>query len=555
MKAIIRSLALLLAALFLLCACTDSKGGAETTGTDTVGPESVSGKEPDADDPQKSGGTVVNVDGDALYWLYLKYNRDLSDLEDKCVEFFNDKYTDCGISDLLYDISMSVKSDTWETNYDKYLRKEENGVAVDFTDDDRVQATYRIYTETDVDPYGIWFDLCRHNGINPWISFRMNDVHFADEATGHNAFFYEAKKNGWFIGNSRASYWATGTTAGSRTRYPYCLNYKYSEVRQHYLDNIDEMLGRYDVYGIELDWQRCIWSFTKDSVDNCKYMNIMLEEVNKIVGKYEEQYGHKIKIMIRLGRDIEENRYFGFDVLNFAKNDWIDVVVPSPYWGSTDSDMPIAEWVEALKQYPSVEIYAGLECNTIHHTLWQSVPSLAGYTAAYLTAGADKIYLFNLFNDIKPKFAVCSSLENAMNAVRRSFIVTGANLYPYTGTLRTDAPLPVSLKINGKPAQFELNHGLLDYEKDTVVYIGVSGVTEDALNENLLSVTYDGVACIWEGVATNSCLGDNTNYGTVVKYRVPKEAADGKTAGTLKISPGVNVVLNYVELANGNTRV
>jgi len=32
-----------------------------------------------------------------------------------------------------------------------------------------------------IDPYAIWIDRCRTQGISPWISMRMNDVHGVNE--------------------------------------------------------------------------------------------------------------------------------------------------------------------------------------------------------------------------------------------------------------------------------------------------------------------------------------------------------------------------------------
>ena len=553
MKKYVRLICLLLCLAFAFCSCSDT--AEEITDTEAVSESSPSDDDTSATEEKKEG-TVVNIDGDALTYMYKANGKNIDDLEAKCVKWFEDRYTDCGISDILYDLGTTVPNDTWESKYDRYTKTSENGVPVNYKDNEGCEASYRIYEETDVDPYAVWIRECRENGINPWLSFRMNDVHYANEATGHSDFFYTAKANGWMIGNSRASYWLNNAcTQGSRDWYQYALDYSVPEVRAYFTEHIDDMLGRYDVYGIELDWHRTIWCFENDDVANCQYMDLLMEEVNRIVAKYEAQYGHEIKIMARIGRDIDENKYFGFDVVSWAQKDMIDVVVPASYWGSTDSDMPIAEWVEKLADYPKVEIYAGLECHTVNNSYWQSISSLAGYTAAYLSQGADKIYLYNMFNDIKEKFEVCSSLEKALGAAKRSYIVTESNATPHNAGFTRYDPLPLSLKVNVKSDGVTVNHGTLNTKNETVLYIAVSGVSASDIGESMLDVYYNGVKCSYKGASVKSYLANNDGLGTVIQYNIPKEAWETSQSGTVTFDAGMNLTVNYIELMNGNTRI
>ena len=569
MKITTKWICLILAALCLLSGCQKDPAN-DATKSDAPTESGTQSQTPDTPPEEaKSTGTAVNVDCDAITYMYRKYGygtivneatgekKSLDDLEASCRQWFEDHYTDCGISDLLYNVDSAVPSTTHGDRVENYTRTEENGVAVDYTQNEGCEASYRVYTETEVDPFAVWIGQCYENGINPWLSFRMNDVHSADAATGHSDFFYTAKENGWFIGNGRASYWLNNAcTQGSRNWYQYCLDYTVPEVRENVTVFIDEMLGRYDVYGIELDWQRCIWCFEEDSKDNCQYMDLLMQEVNRIVAKYEEQYGHEIKIMARIGRDIDENLYFGFDVRNWAKNDWIDVVVPCSYWGSTDSAMPIDKWVEALAAYEKVEIWAGLECNTIANAYWQSIATLAGYSLSYFNAGADKIYLYNLFNDLKEKFSVCSSLESATAAAKKSYLVTESNCTPYdvTGITQYD-PLPLKAKVNNVTEAITIHHGVLNTKHDTVLYIGVSGVSEVDLSDALMTVQYNGATCTYKGVSTKSHVGEAVAFGYILQYNIPKTAWENATSGSITFDVGMNLTVNYIELMNGNSRL
>ena len=96
-----------------------------------------------------------------------------------------------------------------------------------------------------VDPMQRMIDRCRRKGIRPWVSIRMNDVHDAHLARSplHSRFWLDHR-----------DYW----------RYPdrftawndRCLNYGLAPVREHALALIREVCERYDVDGLELDWNR-----------------------------------------------------------------------------------------------------------------------------------------------------------------------------------------------------------------------------------------------------------------------------------------------------------
>ena len=577
MKKIIQLVALMLAALFILTACNSTPAGpnddtmADTTLGDVTDTTTGGGEAPPEtpEDPEEDTrwGVAVNVDPDAIY-NFINTRKfmtdgewDVTDLESKAIEFFNDRYQDCGISDILYNLANVVPyvSDDTEILFDrvdKYYATDDNGRPVDNTTNAGALSAYLVYETTDVDPYKVWFEQCRLNGINPWLSFRMNDVHSANEAYGHSPFHYTARENGWQIGKSRSSYWETNSvTIGSRFWYPEAYNYAIPQVREKFLKEIEDRLSTYDCYGIELDWQRSIWSFPTDDIENCKYINEFMEDVNEIVEKYEGIYGHDIKIAVRINRDIDENKYFGFDTRYWGQQGWADIIIPASYWGSTDSDMPIEEWISELSQY-GMEIWPGLECHIMNNSWWFNIPTLAGYTAQYLSQGGAKIYLYNLFNAEKSLFKVCESLETALSAQKRSYIVTESNCTPYNvpGITQWD-PLPIRLQVGNVNDDIVINHGTLNYSKETVIYVALAGVSNADLDKDTLVVKYNGVECEYDGISKKSYLKEDITFGTVVAYKIPKDAVNGSLKGEITFDAGVNVTITYIELMNGNSRL
>lgn len=488
-------------------------------------------------DFDKVSGTVLNIDSDVLYHFARRQNFDLSELEKKAEEYFRQRYIGAGLTDILYNIDGNMPSKCRDWRGSQYLLKEENGVPVDWSESVPLRVCHEICTVHGADLFKIWIRLCRENSINPWLSFRMNDVHYANAPTGHSQFFYKAKENGWFIGDKAAYRWEH--VGASAPWYQYALNYAVPEVRKYFTDYIDEMLDRYDVYGIELDWQRVIWCFERDSADNCKYINELMETVNGIVAKYEAKYGHSIKIMARINRDIDENLLFGFDVRYWAKRDWIDVVVPSPYWGSTDSDMPIAKWKKELCQ-TGIEVYAGLEMHTVHWRYNQTRETLAAQAAMYLSAGADKIYLFNFMEWENEYWELCSSFKKALECPKRRYIVTQSNCCPEG--MKRYVPLPLCMEEGGR-GELILNHGMLNTKEATALYIGVNSA------DDVPVVSLNGVVLKCVGESDGSYFGADGKTYPILAYNVPSNALS--IAARIEITAVKAVSVNYVELVNG----
>lgn len=92
-------------------------------------------------------------------------------------------------------------------------------------------------------------ERCRHQGISPWISLRMNDVHV----------------NGNLDHPIHSDFWRNPELfrQGHPGYYARALDYVHSEVRDKYKALIVETLERYDLDGLELDFMREPYLFSK----------------------------------------------------------------------------------------------------------------------------------------------------------------------------------------------------------------------------------------------------------------------------------------------------
>ena len=96
----------------------------------------------------------------------------------------------------------------------------------------------KILFDQGLDPYKVWIDQCRKEGISPWLTPRMNDNHFA-HITNYfrSTTFWETNQKFWRVPYSRPG-WDSA------------LDYSHREVRDYTLKLIAELFERYDIDGM-----------------------------------------------------------------------------------------------------------------------------------------------------------------------------------------------------------------------------------------------------------------------------------------------------------------
>ena len=339
---------------------------------------------------KNKNGCYVNIDIDVLAYILNATCNNFSNLEEK-LELYVEGYKNHGISDLIFNVfgqSSVVPTKVVDWFYDTYSRKVEDGKPVDYTNAPHPKSVRMAYDAVK-DPMSYMMDVAKKD-FNVWLSYRMNDCHHCYLETSElrsETLYYHAKKNGGFLPEHL-----------SPKPYHGLLNYADEHIRSVMLDYIRETLFNYPPYGIELDFLREPFCFDYEKTpEACEIMTDLMTKVKDIVNGYEKEHGKKVKILVRLVRDIDNNKIFGFDVREWIKRGLVDVLSPCSRWSDTDSDMPISEW-KALCEGTDVEIAAGLE-----FYLWNNIKvdaeSARGLSAQYFDEGADKIYLYNHYRE------------------------------------------------------------------------------------------------------------------------------------------------------------
>ncbi len=339
-------------------------------------------------------GIIINQDTDGILKGIGHPNAPYctaSDIENFVKEFEGTQITDYFIA--VYSTVAAYPSKVCTDKLDKYHVKEEQGVPVDYSRSSTIKGAHHAFEVLGVDPHQIMIDGFKKIGINPWLSYRMNDFHYRElETSGcFSEFYYKHPEV------RRVKFHPEFTQSNADHAY----DYYYDIVRDHIKSVIDESLDRYDVYGIELDFQREIHLFGmgRDHL-GIEIMNNFIREVDEIIHKYEEKYAHEIKLAVHIASDVQTNFDFGLDVVKWAREGLVDMIIPSGRFSSADNNMPIRQWKSLLEPYGTI-VAAGLDWRLAPYQYEQSIDptieTFAAFAANAYEQGADKIYFYNYF--------------------------------------------------------------------------------------------------------------------------------------------------------------
>ena len=506
-------------------------------------------------------GIVLNQDSDNFY---LSRKDCLERIDEQYIKRFIYQYKDTLVTDFMMCVNVHISSfpSKIKTFYgDKYLRKEEQGQPVDYSDT-CCKTAYHIWYEKNLDLFQLWIDACRESEITPWLSFRMNDAHCHFE-TPHfliSDYFYEHLDEYARCRHERPF-------GGNPEYYDRCRDFEIEEVRREMLAYIEEALERYDVDGIELDFMREPWCFQPGhEQENTDLMTEYIQNVKDIVEEAEKRYGHKIKIAVRCHANPIYSIEFGFDALEWAKRGLVDLIVPTPRWATSDNDMPISLWKKMMEPY-GVEVAGCVELLSRSYPggklVYNTAESAIGSAVNILSQGADKLYLFNYFdlldemmlgerrqiteeNDVHKAegyyklLTTAGDLERAMNMPRKH-IVTYNDIAPLGRKL--GAPLPIKVTGNG-PHFVRVVTGKIPVGKKVMLRLGIE--CEETLNSQENIVVYVNSSRA-EFVEQQSCGNPVLTECPVYAFKI-EESVMNSLVQMAEIYGNKEFVVRYVDI-------
>ena len=185
------------------------------------------------------------------------------------------------------------------------------------------------YLHSGGDPVKDTLEACRRCGKDFFISYRMNDHHYVTdlEWPSHNAIWREHPE--YWLGDSETSPY----TKKDNVR---LFNYMLPEVRQYYFAIIEELCSRYDVDGVELDFQRFPKFFRDDDiVEGAAVMTAFVRRIKEMMGRIGEARGKSLKLCVRVPETLAKCEAAGLDVPGWAAAGLVEMVNISSFYMHT----------------------------------------------------------------------------------------------------------------------------------------------------------------------------------------------------------------------------
>ncbi len=337
---------------------------------------------------------LYNADFGALFWNSEQWHEDGTLYTAKSIYQFVDLLADNGIDTLVVNPNSQVSwwfpSQTIPNVLDSYIRDDPSvGSHLKWKDNPECSWFSRYLLnpaldlkEAGIDPLYETIQRCRQRGMSVWVSIRMNDPH-----THH-------------------PYLRCPLSNGEK------LDYTKKEVRDYYFSYIKEVVERYDIDALELDWLRTPPNMKEEDTI---VMTTWLNDIRKVVDTKTQETGRYIYYGMRFSANYSRLKLEGLDVKVLATSGKLDFVCPSNFM-ATSWAMPIDQIKKDLggdvAVYGVTELWFNELCrwSEKHHKKFYlfnniSGPALRANAAGKLVLGAAGVVQYNFF---------CGDLERRM---------------------------------------------------------------------------------------------------------------------------------------------
>ncbi|MBN2307663.1 MAG: family 10 glycosylhydrolase [Candidatus Hydrogenedentes bacterium] len=456
-------------------------------------------------------GLVINEDNSHFY-----FTRKPDDLNLDGLNAFVDQYADTQVTHFFLcpnAMRTSYKSAVWDAIWELGSQAMPGGSAKAWFDN------ARILHERGLDPYAVWIARCREKGISPWLSMRMNDVHDVSNTTSfmHSTFWVD-----------HPDYWRVPGSTGSWV--DRAFDYGIPEVREHHMRLVRELLERYDADGLELDWMRFGYHFKPGAEkEGCAILTDFMRQARALTQEWAAKRGHPIKLGARVPAHPDAAAGLGMDAVTWVQEGLVDMLVPTPFWTTSDFDIPMELWRERLGDgADGIVLAAGLEYNLRAYPSAATTPndlaSMRGFAAASLHRGADQIYLFNHMDpgpdpDASPDYRTLVEeglgMEVATGAPRRHVVTFHDTVPP---GMSNGVALPADPQ---QGASFHIYVGPAPEPGGRALF--VAGLAKkDGVADVALEVLVNGTACT--PIADGENPGQYPGVVRAVRFECPLEA-------------------------------
>lgn len=333
-------------------------------------------------------------------------------------------------------------------------------------------------------PVTVIAQLCHEAGMAFFPSVRMNE-HYDMEEAAPNYGRLRRDHPELCIGRPGESIPYGSLEWGIRTG----LNYAFPEVRAHMTRIIFELIERFDIDGIELDFMRHPAFFR--IAEAYQYRYLMTDFVQGVRTKLDEigqQRGKHLDLAVRVPPTLADAKRIGLDAAVWITEGMVDMLIAGG--GFIPFEMPIREWVEAAEQ-TDCKIYGCFE--GLRPLLEEK--ALKALALRYWDAGVNGLYFFNYYsmsNDWKRNVLSQLADPTVLRCVNKCYELDHSNRHQPTSQLGysflnaiPSAQLPVQFNRTFHDRGVSLR---LDIADDVE-----SAAADGALSRCTLSLGFDGL--------------------------------------------------------------
>ena len=321
-----------------------------------------------------------------------------------------------------------------------------------------IKGNIEALAELGTDALALVVKFCHENGQEVFFTHRINDIH--DSFLDWELTTWKREHPEYLMG--KPADLEKYPTADPRKRWT-ALDFEIQEVRDYLIAIIDDVLARYDVDGIEIDYFRspCFFRstmmFQPATPEQVEILTGFQRRVREKAYEHGNRRGRPILVAARVPMTKKTCLHVGIDIERWLKHDLLDVLTTGG--GYVPFTMPTRELVE-LGRTHRVPVYP-----TISNSGMKGHGSDAhwrGAAANIWHAGADGVYLFNTFPR-KPNHPHFTELGDAKALARMDKLFVMDNNPIRSGGLvqgiAQSQILPVELDFAGRSRQVVLPVG------------------------------------------------------------------------------------------------
>lgn len=339
---------------------------------------------------------IFNNDGDdALHYGRFHTDPDAPVTREGFLALRMDHIGDTGLDSVFYCTTQSINAFTHHSEVTEVFETTEGDFSGNRT---------RDLIDIGADPLQVAIDACREHDIEIFWTIRMNDIH----DNFWNEMLSQWKKDHPHLLMGKPEDKSTYPSSDARHVWTWA-DFDHQEVRDLMVTIVRDVLDRYDVDGIDLDFLRHPAFFKQSLVSQSATlaqvdrMTDMVRDIRQEVLAASTRRGRPILLSVRILPTLELNRRWGFDAERWGTEKLVDFIAVGG--GYDPFTMPVRDMVERGHTW-GMPVYVCLSTSGFRSSssggaegsrLSSSVECWRAAAANAWQTGADGIMTFNLF--------------------------------------------------------------------------------------------------------------------------------------------------------------